>query len=223
MKKMLLSVAALTLLFGATLLTSCTKDDTVAPVITLVGAASVDVVLGTTYVDEGATASDDKDGNLTSSIVVDNSVNANLKGVYTVTYTVSDAAGNTGTKTRTVNVKNSQQNMDGSYAATDDYNSDGTNDYSWTETVTSSSTVNNQLVFSKFAYYTACQLKINVTSGVVSYPGTQTYNCGLPPNQQDRTFSALSGSVTATVITVSYHEVDADLFTTDGTDVFTKQ
>jgi hypothetical protein len=223
MKKMLLSVAALTLLFGATLLTSCTKDDITAPVITLVGDASVDVVLNGTYVDEGATANDDKDGNLTTSIVVDNPVNVNLKGVYTVTYTVSDAAGNTGTKTRTVNVKNSQQNMDGSYAATDDWNADGTVDYNWTETITSSSTINNQLVFSKFAYYTGCQLKINVSGGNISYPGTQTYNCGAGSQQQDRTFSSITGTITATVITVNYHEVDADLFTTDGVDTFTKQ
>jgi hypothetical protein len=223
MKKVLLSIAALTMIFGATLFTSCTKDDTTPPVITLKGDATVDVVLGTTYTDAGATANDDKDGDLTASIVTNNAVNANLKGTYTVTYTVSDAAGNSASKTRTVNVKNSLQNMDGSYSASDDYNSDGTIDYTWTETITSSSTVNNELVFSKFANYTGCNLKIDVSGTSVSYAGSQTIMCGAAGSQQNRTFSQISGSISATVVTVNYHEVDADTFTTDGVDVFTKQ
>jgi hypothetical protein len=222
MKRMLLSIAALTMLFGATLLTSCTKDDVTAPVITLLGDASVDVVLGTTYTDAGATADDATDGDLTSSIVVDNAVNANIAGTYYVTYTVSDAAGNTATKKRTVNVKNSLSNYTGSYAATDDYNSDGTVDYTWTETITASSTVNNELVFSKFANYTGCNLKVDVSGSSIT-GSLQTIMCGAAGSQQNRTFSALSGSITATVISVNYHEVDADTFTTDGVDTFTKQ
>ena len=111
MKKMLLSVAALTMLFGATLLSSCTKDDTTAPVITLLGDPTVTVTLGGTYTDAGATAKDDKDGDLTNAIVLTNPVNTAVKGTYTVTYTVTDAAGNTGTATRTVNVVNSLENI----------------------------------------------------------------------------------------------------------------
>lgn len=220
---MLLSIAALTMIFGATLLTSCTKDDVTAPVITLKGDASVDVVLGTTYTDAGATADDATDGDLTSSIVVDNAVNVNIAGTYYVTYTVSDAAGNSATKKRTVNVKNSLSNYTGSYSATDDWNSDGTVDYTWTETITASSTVNNQLVFSKFANYTGCNLKIDISGSTVSAAGSQTIMCGAAGSQQNRTFSQISGSITATLITVSYHEVDADTFTTDGVDTFTKQ
>ena len=78
--------------------------DTTAPVITITGANPVDVDLGTTYSDAGATATDSYDGDLTSSITVSSNVDTNTVGTYTVTYTVSDAAGNQATETRTVNV-----------------------------------------------------------------------------------------------------------------------
>ena len=78
--------------------------DTTAPVITISGANPVDVDLGTTYNDAGATATDANDGDLTASITVSSNVDTNTVGTYTVTYTVSDAAGNQATETRTVNV-----------------------------------------------------------------------------------------------------------------------
>src|SRR5690606_10368271 len=56
------------------------------------------------YIDSGATANDDVDGDLTSSIIVTNTVNPNVEGIYTVTYTVTDSGGNTTTVVRTVNV-----------------------------------------------------------------------------------------------------------------------
>ena len=43
--------------------------DVTAPVITLLGSTPVDVELGTSYTDAGATASDNIDGDLTTSIV----------------------------------------------------------------------------------------------------------------------------------------------------------
>ena len=78
--------------------------DTTAPVITISGANPLDVDLGTTYNDAGASATDANDGDLTSSITVSSNVDTNTVGTYTVTYTVSDAAGNQATETRTVNV-----------------------------------------------------------------------------------------------------------------------
>lgn len=68
--------------------------DTVAPVITLTGSASVSLYVGDTYSDAGATANDDVDGNITANIVTNNPVNTSVAGTYTVTYSVSDAAGN---------------------------------------------------------------------------------------------------------------------------------
>lgn len=78
--------------------------DTTAPVITILGNNPVSHQVGTTYTDAGATAWDNVNGDLTSSIITTSNVNANVIGTYTVTYDVTDTAGNTATATRTVNV-----------------------------------------------------------------------------------------------------------------------
>ena len=79
--------------------------DTTAPVITLTGSATMNLTVGESFTDPGATATDNVDGNLTSNIVVTGSVNTSLAGTYTLNYNVSDAAGNAATQvSRTVNV-----------------------------------------------------------------------------------------------------------------------
>ena len=80
--------------------------DEIAPVITLLGDASVTVEAGTSYTDAGVTASDNKDGDLTNMIAVGGSVNVNAPATYVLTYNVKDAATNPATEvTRTVVVK----------------------------------------------------------------------------------------------------------------------
>ncbi|MDG1684714.1 MAG: DUF5011 domain-containing protein [Flavobacteriaceae bacterium] len=60
---------------------------------------------GKPYTDVGATAIDDADGDLTASIVTVNPVNPNKIGTYTVTYNVTDSAGNAANEvSRTVHV-----------------------------------------------------------------------------------------------------------------------
>ena len=82
-----------------------TVADTTAPVITRLGAASVNVQCGSVYVDAGATASDTCDGDLSGSIVAVNPVNTAITGVYVITFNVSDGANNAAAQvTRTVNV-----------------------------------------------------------------------------------------------------------------------
>jgi len=68
--------------------------DRVAPVITLLGITPAEICKGGTYIDAGATASDDVNGDITSSIIPTSTVNTNMNGTYTVTYNVTDAAGN---------------------------------------------------------------------------------------------------------------------------------
>jgi hypothetical protein len=65
----------------------------------------VAVQLGAVYTDAGATAIDNVDGDITDRITVDNPVNTNVAGTYTVTYSVEDLAGNAATATRTVTVQ----------------------------------------------------------------------------------------------------------------------
>ena len=60
--------------------------DTTAPVITLLGSATVDLLQGTPYTDQGATASDAEQGDLTGDIVVGGDVvDVNVTGTYTIT------------------------------------------------------------------------------------------------------------------------------------------
>ncbi|RKZ69917.1 MAG: hypothetical protein DRQ44_02125, partial [Gammaproteobacteria bacterium] len=65
----------------------------------------VSIELGSTYVDDGATASDNVDGDISGRITATSTVNTNAIGSYTVTYNISDAAGNTVIPVvRTVNI-----------------------------------------------------------------------------------------------------------------------
>ena len=68
--------------------------DVTIPVITLLGESEVSLELGSIYTDAGATAVDNIDGDITSNIAVVSTVDVNNVGTYTVTYNVSDAAGN---------------------------------------------------------------------------------------------------------------------------------
>ena len=100
--KRILSVLTI-LLFGL-LLVACKPEeepeptpdlDPVNQAPSITGAESFEIVKGTPIdLAEGVTATDPEDGDLTSSIVIDDSlVNVNENGVYKVTYTVKDKEG----------------------------------------------------------------------------------------------------------------------------------
>lgn len=76
-----------------------------APRLVLNGDATVVLTVGDEYVDPGANAFDDVDGNLTDRIVVSNPVDTKTIGSYVVTYEVEDSSGNRTTATRTVEVQ----------------------------------------------------------------------------------------------------------------------
>ncbi|WP_295421876.1 DUF1566 domain-containing protein [Sulfurovum sp.] len=79
-----------------------TVPDNTAPVVTVLGDNPLNVTLGTNYVDAGATATDEREGNV--NVVVTQDVDTSTLGSYTVTYTASDSIGNEATATRTVYV-----------------------------------------------------------------------------------------------------------------------
>lgn len=72
------------------------------PVISLVGNATITINAGDAFVDQGATATDIEDEDLSDDIVVTGSVNKDVPGEYTLTYTVTDSDGNSSSVTRTV-------------------------------------------------------------------------------------------------------------------------
>lgn len=86
-------------------------EDTTAPVITLLGNATVIVTKRNTYIDAGAIATDLVDGNLDVNIITINPVDTSILGTYVITYNVMDASGNAATEvTRIVTVvKNGRQ------------------------------------------------------------------------------------------------------------------
>lgn len=88
--------------------------DTTAPIINLIGASTINLTVGDSYTEQGATATDNVDGNLTGSIVVTGTVNTAAAGIYSVNYNVSDNAGNAATEVvRTVNVTESSTGCSG--------------------------------------------------------------------------------------------------------------
>jgi hypothetical protein len=99
------------------------KDDescNYIPTIAITGAAAMDVTLGTTYNDPGATATN-VDGSSVTVTADLSQVDTGAVGSFTVTYTATNEHG-TATATRTVNVVISQDNWLGSPSVTDDCN-----------------------------------------------------------------------------------------------------
>ena len=80
--------------------------DTTAPIITLNGASTIDLNVGDSYTEQGATATDNVDGDISANILIGgDTVDTNNTGTYIVTYNVSDAANNAAAEvTRTINV-----------------------------------------------------------------------------------------------------------------------
>ena len=97
------------------ILNSCTDpssdptSDTTDPVITLLGNNPDTTDYGLTYTDPGATATDETDGDISSSITTKDNLDINQQGTYTITYSVKDAAGNKASAERSVFVYNPNQ------------------------------------------------------------------------------------------------------------------
>jgi formylglycine-generating enzyme required for sulfatase activity len=79
--------------------------DTANPELKLFGGAAITLEAGQAWAEPGVEAYDARDGNITDQIVVTGIVDMNRTGDYTLTYTVTDAAGNKDTKTRKVTVR----------------------------------------------------------------------------------------------------------------------
>lgn len=84
--------------------TTTTVKDTVLPTITLVGESEISINQGTNFEDQGAKATDNIDGDITSKIVKSGSVDTKKVGSYVITYSVTDKAGNKADVKRTVKV-----------------------------------------------------------------------------------------------------------------------
>ncbi len=81
-----------------------TYQDRTAPEISLKGDETMYVFEGNAFNDEGASANDNCDGDVSKDIKIEGSADVNNPGEYKITYKVSDKAKNEGSKVRTVNV-----------------------------------------------------------------------------------------------------------------------
>lgn len=88
----------------ATVTRTIVYKDVIAPVITLVDGETTKAQLGKDYVDPGYNAVDECDGDLTSNVIVEGTVNGQTQGDYTLTYKVADTSGNETVVTRKVKV-----------------------------------------------------------------------------------------------------------------------
>lgn len=192
------------------LISSCSKEDTTAPVIVLNGDSNVTLELQDDYIELDAVAEDDEDGTL--SVEKSGMVDTDLVGTYVITYTATDAAGNIATEERVVNVINGKTNQptsdafkfQGSYDCVIS-NSTDTTTYPYTESLSLSTTSNNDNEWSKFGDYGNANSKLNISFGTnsqISIP-LQTITCGSPAVA--RTFSGSgtrsgSGNAGSTII-----------------------
>ncbi|MEJ0021751.1 MAG: immunoglobulin-like domain-containing protein [Candidatus Doudnabacteria bacterium] len=86
--------------------TPTTSPDTTAPVIILIGDPTINLNVGDTYIEQGATATDDVDSSV--AVVVSGTVDTSTAGTYIIHYNATDAADNPATEvTRTINVAES--------------------------------------------------------------------------------------------------------------------
>lgn len=76
--------------------------DNIAPVINLNGGSTIFVLKGNQYIEQGATATDNIDGNITNSITILGNINTNQIGTYIITYSVKDSSNNSSSITRRV-------------------------------------------------------------------------------------------------------------------------
>lgn len=76
--------------------------DTEKPVITILGKNPDSLLINTSYTDLGATAMDNKDGNITANMISMSNLDSSKVGTYTISYVVSDMAGNKDSVTRNV-------------------------------------------------------------------------------------------------------------------------
>ena len=120
-------------------------NDTIQPVINLEGSTDFEVSLNTEYVDPGATAKDNKNGDISALIVVTGTeVNTNQTGTYPRYYDVEDESGNRATRVvRNVTVVNDADFLIGTYTATSNCGATNTNDYN--AEVTASENINNSI------------------------------------------------------------------------------
>lgn len=88
------------------------EPDVTSPVIRLIGDDTITLMTGQQFEEPGYVATDDRDGDLTAMVEVENKVEYS-DGMYGIFYTVTDSAGNVGKATRVVVVRSNDMPIPG--------------------------------------------------------------------------------------------------------------
>lgn len=78
--------------------------DRLAPDLQLLGETTITLAAGEPYIEPGATAIDDIDGDISGQVEISGTVNSTAVGTQTLTYTVADRAGNQSSAVRTIKI-----------------------------------------------------------------------------------------------------------------------
>jgi Domain of unknown function (DUF5011) len=150
MKKHLLVYLFLIAFGGSILLPSCKKEDKEDPQVSLIGADTIELNSGN-YIEYGASAYDNEDGELVP--IISNPLNLNSVGTYKITYSAYDKSGNKGGNFRIVIVNQYAKKYFGNYQfQREELDSAGnviaTSNYS--QSLATAGNYNKYAIFSKF-------------------------------------------------------------------------
>ena len=188
------------------------KDDTEAPIISLIGSNPFQLEMLQTYSEPGATAEDNEDGDISSSINIDASeIENRLPATYNVYYSVSDAAGNPADAIREVVVFATNGALAKTYNVVDSvFTTSGVfvpPVFSYTQTLTASgSDVNTYSLFANYNLPTPTNYVVTSTingNGTITM-GNQTVTVS---NGESHTFSG-TGVVTVNGFRINYTDVN---------------
>ena len=107
------NVAATSTATSTTATSTPVSTDTVSPVITIVGNNPTTIAIHDSYIDLGATVTDNVDHNLGIHMYLDGvandtfSLDTSVVGTHLIDYVAKDNVGNIATSTRTVNIASS--------------------------------------------------------------------------------------------------------------------
>ncbi|PCH99900.1 MAG: hypothetical protein COB79_06460, partial [Zetaproteobacteria bacterium] len=194
---------------AATVTRTVNVTDQTSPVIVLTGANSITIAQGSTYVDAGSSVTDNVDAGLSATVT--GTVNAATVGAYTLTYNVSDAAGNAAaTVTRTVNVVAipptlsiaSASVAEGSTLGATSLNFTVTLSAASTSTVTVSYTTSDATALST-TDYTAANTTLTISAGNTVGTITILINADTSYEANETLTLTLSNATVATIATAS--------------------
>lgn len=205
------------------LLISCKKDDTTPPKLTMSGASTMTISLNSSFADPGVSANDNEDGSVSvTNDISPTNPNVDLTGHYIITYTATDAAGNTSKTKRNVLVVNDAEFMTAGYDVTNGCGLD------YADEIIASTTVNNRVIFNQIGHYANAngklQADIDFSTSTLTIVDA-TINCGTFPVIVDRNFSgggALASNNTVIQLNVT-ETIQPSGPTNNCTYIYTKQ